>query len=122
MCISWGCMCIYVPHMKHVHQNLCPVQSVTDTQTHTQTTDSDCLRLNLASQISQKWLQRYKCRSTTLILCGYIDVTLEHICTKHNQLQHLLHIVLPYVPETNVPITSHFYAIYGTSFKGIYRG
>ena len=26
----WGCMSMYVPHMKHVHEKLYPVQSGTD--------------------------------------------------------------------------------------------
>ena len=44
-----GCMCIHVPHIKHMHYRY----------TYTQT-DGDCYRLKLVSQISQKQQIRVK--------------------------------------------------------------
>ena len=56
ICISWGCMCIYVPHIKLVQFK---TLSCTKWYRHinNMTTYSDCYRLNLTSRISQKLLQ-----------------------------------------------------------------
>ena len=51
MCTSGVCMSIYVPHMKHVHEKPGPAQSCTDTMT----TEGECYRLNLASEIKNYW-------------------------------------------------------------------